>query len=164
MDGLILYRDTYPGGPIAYFSDVSQWSFVVKNHVYTAQTLIGDGVIVSFNVVKVCHPPSALQLYRCYVVWQSKLILVLPALLWLTAGGWSITYFGVTEIIDDTSEVTGIAATHTAQHVEQSEVFGGALSRWITSFWASALATNLLTTCTWSLSMDLLQLNFYESC
>lgn len=48
MEGLILLRDTYPGGPIGYFSDVSQWTFVYKNYVYTVQTLIGDGVVVSF--------------------------------------------------------------------------------------------------------------------
>jgi hypothetical protein len=52
MEGLILYRDTYPGGPVAYFSDVSQWTFVAKNCVYTAQTLIGDGVVVSFVYVE----------------------------------------------------------------------------------------------------------------
>ncbi|KAF8553469.1 hypothetical protein OG21DRAFT_1441794 [Imleria badia] len=112
MEGLIMYRDTYRGGPIAYFSDVSQWTFVSKNHVYTAQTLIGDSVI----------------LYRCYMVWQSKLIMILPVLLWFSAG------------------VTGIATTYTAQHVTQTEVFGGSLSIWITSFWVLALATNLLTT------------------
>ena len=47
MEGLILYRDTWPGGPVAFFADVSQWTFVYKNYVYTAQTLLGDGVIVS---------------------------------------------------------------------------------------------------------------------
>lgn len=51
MEGLILYRDTYQGGPVAYFSNVSQWTFLSKNHVYTAQTLIGDGVVVSFDWV-----------------------------------------------------------------------------------------------------------------
>ena len=52
MEGLILYRDTYPGGPVAYFSDVSQWTFVAKNYVYTTQTLIGDGVVVRFVFVE----------------------------------------------------------------------------------------------------------------
>jgi len=47
MQGLILFRDTYPGGPIGYFSDVSQWTFVSKNYVFAAQTLLGDGVVVS---------------------------------------------------------------------------------------------------------------------
>ncbi|KAN0082388.1 hypothetical protein V8E55_008183 [Tylopilus felleus] len=112
MEGLILYRDTYPGGPISYFSNVSQWTFVTKNYLFTAQTLIGDGVV----------------LYRCYMVWQSKLIMILPALLWCA------------------SAATGIGSPYTASKVTQSEVFGGALSQWITAFWATALATNLLTT------------------
>ena len=47
MEGLILYRDTYPGGPVAFFSNVSQWTFVAKNYLFTVQTLVGDGVIVS---------------------------------------------------------------------------------------------------------------------
>ena len=98
MNGLILYRDTYPGGPVAYFSDVSQWTFTVKNYVYTAQTLIGDGVIVS--VFFLCrnslrHLLIALQLYRCYLVWQSKLIMIFPLILWCAAGGTCATYFGV---------------------------------------------------------------------
>lgn len=46
IEALILYRDTYPGGPIAFLSDVSQWTFVSKNFVYAIQTLIGDSVIV----------------------------------------------------------------------------------------------------------------------
>ncbi|KAF8552348.1 hypothetical protein OG21DRAFT_149628 [Imleria badia] len=112
MEGLILYRDTYVGGPVAFFSDVSQWTFVAKNYVFTAQTLIGDGVI----------------LYRCYAVWQSKLIMILPVLLW----GATIA--------------TGIGSPYTASVVSQSEVFGGALSQWITAFWATAFTTNLLTT------------------
>lgn len=53
MEGLILYRDTYPGGPTAFFSDWSQWTFVSKNYVYTIQSLIGDSVIVSFIFVKI---------------------------------------------------------------------------------------------------------------
>ena len=47
MYGLILYRDTWPGGPVGYFEDVSLWTFNVKNHLYIIQSLIGDGVIVS---------------------------------------------------------------------------------------------------------------------
>lgn len=46
MEGLIS-RKTHPGGPVAYFSNVSHWTFVAKNYVFTAQTLIGDGVVVS---------------------------------------------------------------------------------------------------------------------
>jgi len=88
MYGLILYRDTYPGGPVAYFLDVSQWTFYVKNQVYTAQTVVGDGVIVRFIFMDIVrHSPSVLQLYRCYVVWQSKLVMTFPLLLWCAAAG-----------------------------------------------------------------------------
>ncbi|KAI9573071.1 hypothetical protein HD554DRAFT_2013575 [Boletus coccyginus] len=70
MEGL-LYRNSYPGESIAYFADVSHWTFVSKNYVYAAQTLIGDGVVI----------------YRCYAVWQYKPAMVLPALLWCAVGG-----------------------------------------------------------------------------
>ncbi|KIJ62334.1 hypothetical protein HYDPIDRAFT_94801 [Hydnomerulius pinastri MD-312] len=112
VDGLVTYRDTFPGGPVGFFSDVSQWTFVYKNYIYTAQTLIGDGVI----------------LYRCYAVWQSKRIMVLPLLL----------YCGVA--------VSGIGSPYTASQVSQNEVFAGSLGEWITSFYALTLSTNLLTT------------------
>ncbi|KAG9313792.1 hypothetical protein JVU11DRAFT_6152 [Chiua virens] len=111
IQGLILYRDT-SAGPSGYFADVSQWTFVSKNYIYTVQTLIGDGVM----------------LYRCYAVWQSKLIMILPGLLWCAVA------------------VTGIGAPYTLSHVKQSEVFGGSLSQWITAFYASTFTTNLVAT------------------
>ncbi|KAI9573757.1 hypothetical protein HD554DRAFT_548895 [Boletus coccyginus] len=114
MYGLIFYRDTYTGGPVVYFSDVSRWTFYVKNQLFIAQTLMGDGVI----------------LYRCYVVWQSKLVMIFPLLLWCAAA------------------VTGFMSGVTSQHTgtTQSGIFRGALNQWITSFWATALAANLLAT------------------
>ncbi|EGN98377.1 hypothetical protein SERLA73DRAFT_169351 [Serpula lacrymans var. lacrymans S7.3] len=65
-EGLVQYRDTFPKGPVAFFSDVAQWSFVYKNMVYMLQTLVGDAVVI----------------YRCFVVWQSLYIIALPILLW----------------------------------------------------------------------------------
>ena len=50
------------------------------------------------------------------------------------------------EIIDNIPEVTGIMSNYTASKVTQAGVFGGTLSQWIVSFWATALATNLLAT------------------
>ncbi|KAG6371082.1 hypothetical protein JVT61DRAFT_10622 [Boletus reticuloceps] len=91
---------------------MSHWTFISKSYVFTAQTLIGDSVV----------------LYRCYVVWQSKLVMILPALLWCT------------------TLVTGIVCPYTASRLTQNEGFGETLSRWITAFWVTALATNLLTT------------------
>ncbi|KAI9573136.1 hypothetical protein HD554DRAFT_1146001 [Boletus coccyginus] len=131
MYGLILYRDTYPGGPIAYFSVVSQWTFYLKNLVYIAQTVVGDGVI----------------LYRCYVVWQSKPVMVFPLLLWCGATGTCNTFNGGwLTLMTDISEVTGFVSGMTAALTTEGGVFGGALNQWITSFWATAFAANLLAT------------------
>lgn len=65
-DGLVKYRDTFPDGPAAFFADVSQMTYVVKNAIYISHTLLGDGVVI----------------YRCYIVWQSARIIILPSLLW----------------------------------------------------------------------------------
>lgn len=35
-----------PGGPVGYFNDVSQPTFVIKSCLYNAQTLILDAVVV----------------------------------------------------------------------------------------------------------------------
>ncbi|KIK47329.1 hypothetical protein CY34DRAFT_264838 [Suillus luteus UH-Slu-Lm8-n1] len=65
-DGLVKYRDTFPGGPVAFFADVSQETFVVKCAIYVLQTLLGDGVMI----------------YRCYVVWKSVRVINLPCVMW----------------------------------------------------------------------------------
>ena len=46
MQGLVLYQDSSPEGSIGYFSSLSQWTWVWRSYVYTAQTLVGDGVVV----------------------------------------------------------------------------------------------------------------------
>ncbi|KAI9567152.1 hypothetical protein HD554DRAFT_2322831 [Boletus coccyginus] len=64
--GLVKDANTFPGGPVAFFADVSEPTLVVKSAIYTLQTLLGDGVVI----------------YRCYVVWQSLWSIVLPSILW----------------------------------------------------------------------------------
>lgn len=64
--GLVVQRNTFPGGPQAFFADVAQTTFISKNSIYTLQTLLGDGVVI----------------YRCYMVWRSFKIIALPCLLW----------------------------------------------------------------------------------
>ena len=49
--GLVFERDSYPGGPIAFFAQPSESTFVAKNAVYTIQTLLGDGILVSLNII-----------------------------------------------------------------------------------------------------------------
>lgn len=66
QDGLVTYRDTFPGGPAAFFGDVTQRTYVIKHALYISQTLLADGVVI----------------YRCYVVWQRVWIIILPSMLW----------------------------------------------------------------------------------
>lgn len=65
-DALIKYRDTFPGGPGAFFADVTQETYVIKYALYVLQTLLADGVVI----------------YRCYVVCQSVRAIILPTILW----------------------------------------------------------------------------------
>lgn len=46
-DGLVKYRNTFPGGPVVFFADLSQYTFTIKNVLYILQTLVADGVVVS---------------------------------------------------------------------------------------------------------------------
>lgn len=46
QEGLVKYRDTFLGGPVAFFGDVAQNTYVIKSALYTLQTLVGDGVVV----------------------------------------------------------------------------------------------------------------------
>ncbi|KAF9061677.1 hypothetical protein BDP27DRAFT_1234871 [Rhodocollybia butyracea] len=57
-----------PGGPIAVFSDISNWINIMKTVDYVAQTFIGDGMLI----------------YRCYIVYgRNWKVIVLSVLLWL---------------------------------------------------------------------------------
>ncbi|KAJ7168338.1 hypothetical protein C8R43DRAFT_984036 [Mycena crocata] len=44
--GFILFCDSYSGGPVAWFANPSDPSFVFKNAGYTFQTALGDSVLV----------------------------------------------------------------------------------------------------------------------
>lgn len=49
--GLVIYRNTYPDGPAAYFADASQGTFLIKNSIYVVQTLLGDAVAVGSTFI-----------------------------------------------------------------------------------------------------------------
>lgn len=110
--GLVTYRDTFPGGPQAFFADVSQVTFVIKNIIYTMQTMVGDGMVI----------------YRCYIVWQTVWVIIIPSLLW----------FGIT--------VCGICAVYSVSQAtsQAGNIFAKATGQWITAFYAMTLASNLL--------------------
>ncbi|KAG0707141.1 hypothetical protein DFH29DRAFT_797176 [Suillus ampliporus] len=111
-EGLVTYRDTFPGGPPAFFADVAQNTFVIKNGIYTLQTMLGDGMVI----------------YRCYAVWQSIWVIIIPSMLW----------FGIT--------VCGVCAVYSVSQAtsKAGNIFAKATGQWITVFYAMTLATNLL--------------------
>ncbi|KAG1842251.1 hypothetical protein DFJ58DRAFT_732108 [Suillus subalutaceus] len=120
--GLVKYRDTFPGGPVAFFADVTQDTFVIKNAIYTLQTLLGDGVV---------NLPFGQKIYRCYVVWQSAWVIILPCMMWCgvaASGVCSVYYFSQ------------------ASTAEIENFFASRIGHWVATFLASTLATNVLST------------------
>lgn len=109
-DGLVKYRDTFLGGPVAFFGDVSQIPYVIKNALYVMQTLVADGMVI----------------YRCYIVWQSTRVIILPCMLWC----------GVA--------VTGFHAIYSCSQTSSS-IFVTELAQWIRAFLVLTIATNLLS-------------------
>ncbi|KAJ7063525.1 hypothetical protein C8F01DRAFT_1133354 [Mycena amicta] len=112
--GFIVFRDTFPGGPAAWFGNPSDPSFVFKNAVYAIQTALGDGVVI----------------YRCYMVWRSFWIIILPCLLWcgVAVAGAGSVYTCTTPLADPTS------------------IYALQLGKWIKAFYSTTLACNLTGT------------------
>ncbi|KAI0710094.1 hypothetical protein C8Q76DRAFT_741007 [Earliella scabrosa] len=78
IKAFITFRDA-PGGPAAFFHQLSEFTQIFGSAVYVAQTLIGDSVV----------------LYRCYVVWGGDVRVVagpFVLLLGCTACGVGILY------------------------------------------------------------------------
>ncbi|KAG2337642.1 hypothetical protein BDR05DRAFT_970072 [Suillus weaverae] len=111
-DGLVKYGNTFHDGPAGFFADVRQEKFAIKNTIITLQTLLGDGVVI----------------YRCYVVWQSVWIIILPCMMWC-----GVAAFGICMVYVQ-------APTTNAKNV-----FGNETGHWITAFLSLTLATNLLS-------------------
>ncbi|KAG1905143.1 uncharacterized protein F5891DRAFT_726143 [Suillus fuscotomentosus] len=112
-NGLVKYSDTFPGGPVAYFADLLQPMFVVKNAILVLQTLLGDGVVI----------------YRCYVVWQSARIIILPIIMWC-----GVAVFGVCMVYSMSQPADN-----------STNFFLNATPQWITAFISFTMATNLLS-------------------
>jgi len=67
IQAFIIHRNE-PGGPGAYFNQLSSFTQLFGSTIYVAQTLVGDGVV----------------LYRCYLVWGRKFaIIAFPCLLFV---------------------------------------------------------------------------------
>ncbi|KAG2141105.1 hypothetical protein DEU56DRAFT_283900 [Suillus clintonianus] len=115
-DGLVKYRSTFSGSSAAFFADVPGEIFVIKNVIFVLQTLVADGVVI----------------YRCYVVWQTVWVIILPSILWC-----SVAAIGVYSACNF-SQVAHIANI-------SSNVTGPATREWILTFYALEFVTNLLS-------------------
>lgn len=111
-DGMVKYGSTFRGGPVGFFTDVTQQSFLTKNTIITLQTLLGDGVVI----------------YRCYFVWQSVWIIILPCMMWC-----GVAAFGICMVYAQ------------APTTDAKNVFGNKTGHWIMVFLSLTLATNLLS-------------------
>ncbi|KNZ74453.1 hypothetical protein J132_06857, partial [Termitomyces sp. J132] len=67
VEGFVIHRNTVEG-PILYFSDLASWSWLCSVTLFFLQVLLGDAIV----------------LYRCYLVWSSIWVIVVPGLLWIT--------------------------------------------------------------------------------
>ncbi|THU98890.1 hypothetical protein K435DRAFT_720256 [Dendrothele bispora CBS 962.96] len=114
--GFIDLRDTYRGGPSAYFSSATEPMFLLRSAFYLAQTLLADAVLV----------------YRCHTVWcpVSKWVMLFPLSLWL---GMFATSLGAFYNLGVATKKLGGA-----------EIF--AFAKWINGFFGISLATNLIGT------------------
>ncbi|KAI0631505.1 hypothetical protein C8Q77DRAFT_141002 [Trametes polyzona] len=86
--GFVTIGPFVPGGPEAWFSAVSDPTFVAKSVFYNTQTLILDAVVI----------------YRTYIVWQSAFVVILPIIGWCGLLGGSI---GLNIALVNSSKYTG---------------------------------------------------------
>ncbi|KAK7438192.1 hypothetical protein VKT23_018123 [Stygiomarasmius scandens] len=114
--GFIDLRDTFRGGPAAYFSNATQPLFCIRSAFYLAQTLLADAVVV----------------YRCHTVWRpvSAHVMLIPLSLWLGLLATSVGAF----------YNLGVATRNSGG----AEIF--AFAEWINGFFGMSLATNLIGT------------------
>ncbi|KAG2130166.1 uncharacterized protein EDB93DRAFT_1332144 [Suillus bovinus] len=92
---------------------LAQETYVIKDVLYFLQTLLADGVVI----------------YRCYVVWQSVRVIIVPAMLWCSAA------------------VTGTYGLYNSSQFQSSTTpFLREIARWIKAFLVSTIATNVLST------------------
>ncbi|KAG1859833.1 hypothetical protein F4604DRAFT_2036723 [Suillus subluteus] len=113
-EGLIQYRRSGVS-----FAENSQKIFVINNTIVVLQALLGDGVVKGFWI----------KIYRCYVVWQTVWVIILPSMLWC-----SVAVTGMYSIYS-VSQTTGISG----------HIFSKATRQWISAFSGLTIVTNLLS-------------------
>ncbi|KAJ3002432.1 hypothetical protein NUW54_g5851 [Trametes sanguinea] len=109
----VVHADS-PGGPAAFFNELSNFTQMFGSTLYVLQTLLGDGMV----------------LYRCYLVWERKwIVIAIPCLLLL---GSTVTGIGILYSFDKV--------------VPQASIFVVQLNHWITAFFSMTFVTNFICT------------------
>ncbi|TFY75127.1 hypothetical protein EWM64_g8886 [Hericium alpestre] len=85
--GFVTHRNDVPLGTEGFFTDLRQYTFVVKNIVYLITATFGDAIVI----------------YRCYMVWQKWWILLFPGIMitGTSAAGIAAMYYIITFSITD---------------------------------------------------------------
>ncbi|KAI0319667.1 hypothetical protein OF83DRAFT_760633 [Amylostereum chailletii] len=127
-------RRSYPrGGSSGWLNDPSQWTYLAKDSILFIQNLTADSIVVCLYFrVNLCSRTHLAfrQIYRCYVVWNSWQIIVIPVLMVLSLLGVGIS--------------TVIAASRV--HLSQGDIYSSVTKKWITTYFSLTLATNSLST------------------
>ncbi|KAF7365877.1 hypothetical protein MVEN_00462300 [Mycena venus] len=127
----VTLRDSYPGGPSAWFANPSQRSFIFKNAIYTFQTVLGDGVVI----------------YRCYMVWRSFWVILVPSILWVAVAG-KLVYLGFSILDLKLLAVAGAGSVYscTLPTTLSNDIYARELGQWIKSFYFMTFSCNLIAT------------------
>ncbi|KAJ6544707.1 hypothetical protein B0H10DRAFT_2133542 [Mycena sp. CBHHK59/15] len=112
LDAFVYYKG--PGGATEELENISYWVNVMKTADYVAQTCIGDAILI----------------YRCYIVWGKKWMVIIPSfMLWL--GG----------------STCGAILTYTFATLNKAALIDTASATpWVDSMIALTLSMNILTT------------------
>ena len=149
------HRDA-PGGPMAYVTNVSSVSNLLRSSLYVLQTLLGDICLVgNITVTLSLIAPLTMilfffsQIYRCSVVWLHNIwIIILPIMIWIScAGKWAILWVHNKRWRTCPNLVTGVGTIISFSKVSpEAQVFS--IEGWVTAFFAATLSTNVICTCT----------------
>lgn len=86
-EGLVQYHDR----PKTLFAELSRGTFMTNGAIFVFQTLLGDGVVVGsiiyFPFRNWYRKAFWMKIYRCYIVWQTVWVIILPSMLWCGVAG-----------------------------------------------------------------------------
>ena len=141
---------------MAYVTNVSSVSNLLRSSLYVLQTLLGDICLVgNITVALSLVAPLKMilfffsQIYRCSVVWLHNIwIIILPILIWIScAGKWTILWVHHKRWRTCPNLATGVGTIISFSKVSpEAQVFS--IEGWVTAFFAATLSTNVICTCT----------------